>query len=128
MRYCPASTLQVFNGMPTILHSLFASFIQVSALPVVYKLLTAEDKSAQQAAIQMLTFLCQMDSEWQAKEQIALASYDNGIILTVLVERLEATANLNKLSAAKAAELATLLQLLSSATSGIQERDLTPYS
>lgn len=92
--------------------------VQVSALPVVYKLLTAEDKGSQKVAIEMLTFLCEMGSEWQTQEQLNLAKFGNGAILANLVQRIGHLSNQTKLSAAKAAELARLLQLLSSATSG----------
>ena len=95
-----------------------ALYVQVSALPVVYKLLTAQDKGAQKAAIQMLTFLCQMRSEWQSTEQLTLATFGNGVILSDLVQRIESMSKQTKLSSAKSAELASLLQLLSSATSG----------
>lgn len=93
--------------------------VKVSALPVVYKLLTAQDKGAQKVAIQMLTFLCQMGSEWQLQEQLTLARFCDGVILSDLVQRVESMSKQTKLSAAKSAELASLLQLLSSATSGM---------
>ena len=92
--------------------------MQASPLPVVYKLLTADIKAAHQVAIQMLTFLCQMGTEWQTQEQLALANFGNGVVLSNLVERLGAACNESKVSGAKAAELASLLQLLSSATAG----------
>ena len=92
--------------------------VQTSALPVVYKLLTAEDKGSQKVAIEMLTFLCEMGSEWQTQEQLNLAKFDNGVILAHLVQRIGQTSNQTKLSTTKAIELANLLQLLSSATSG----------
>ena len=95
-----------------------ANAMQASPLPVVYKLLTADIKAGQDVAIQMLTFLCQMGAEWQTQEQLALAKFGNGVILSNLVERLGAVCNQTKLSGAKAAELASLLQLLSSATAG----------
>lgn len=95
-----------------------AVLVQACALPVVYRLLTAQDKGAQRVAIEMLTFLCEMGSEWQTQEQLTLANFDKGVILAHLVERIERLSNQTRLSTAKAAELARLLQLLSSATSG----------
>ena len=92
--------------------------VQVSALPVVHKLLTAQDRGSQRVAIEMLTFLCEMGSEWQTQEQLALAKFGNGVILDNLVQRIREISNQTKLSRAKAAELARLLQLLSLATSG----------
>ena len=83
-------------------------------------MLTAEDEKAQQVAIQMLTFLCQMGSDWQSQEQLALAKFGNGVILSNLVDRLGAVCKLKKLSTNNIAELARLMQLLSSATSGWQ--------
>ena len=95
--------------------------MQACALPVVYKLLTAQDKGAQRVAVEMLTFLCEMGSEWQTQEQLTLANFDNGVILANLVERVEGLSTQTRLSTAKATELARLLQLLSSATSGDTE-------
>ena len=85
---------------------------------MVYKLLTAEDKGSQKVAIEMLTFLCEMGSEWQTQEQLNLARFGNGVILASLVQRIQQISNHTKLSTAKAAELAGLLQLLSLTTSG----------
>ena len=99
-----------------------AFLVQVSALPVVYKLLTVEDKGSQKTAVEMLTFLCEMGSEWQTQEQLNLAKFGNGVLLSNLVQRIGRMSNQTKLSTAKAAELASLLQLLSSATSGTAER------
>lgn len=90
----------------------------MSPLPVVYKLLTAQDQGASTAAVQMLTFLCQMGSQRQRQEQLALAKFGNGVILDIVVQRIKKLCSQTKPSTAKAAELTSLLHLLSSATSG----------
>lgn len=72
-------------------------------------------------AVEMLTFLCEMGSEWQGQEQLTLANFDNGVILANLVERIEGLSAQTRLSKAKAVQLTALLQLLSSATSGNTE-------
>ena len=93
--------------------------MQASALPVVYMLLTAEDKGAQTAAVKMLTFLCQVGSDWREQEQVAIAKFGDGAILVDLVERVQSVCHQRKLSPAKALELGSLLQLLSAATAGL---------
>ncbi len=92
--------------------------MQSSCLPVVYKMLTAEDKVAQQAAVKMLTCLCQVDAEWQQQEQLAIANFGNGAILLSLVERVQSACHQRKLSATRVSELSSVLNLVSLTTSG----------
>ena len=88
--------------------------MQESCLPVVFKMLTAQDRGAQQAAIKMLTFLCQVDTEWQQQEQAAIANFRNGAILLHLVGRIHSACHYSKPS-----ELSSILNLVSSATAGM---------
>ena len=92
--------------------------MQSSCLPVVYKMLTAVDKGAQQAAVKMLTCLCQVDAEWQQQEQLAIATFGNGAILLSLVERVQSACHQRKLSATRASELSSVLNLVSLITGG----------
>ncbi len=92
--------------------------MQSSCLPVVYKMLTAEDKGAQQAAVKMLTCLCQVDAQWQQQEQLAIAMFGNGAILLSLVERVQSACHQRKLSATRASELSSVLNLVSLITGG----------
>ncbi|DBA85814.1 TPA: hypothetical protein ACH3X1_005366 [Trebouxia sp. C0004] len=91
-----------------------------SCLPVVYKMLTAEDKGAQQAAVKMLSCLCQVDAEWQQQEQLAIATFGDGAILLRLVERIQSTCHQRKLSVTRASELSSVLNLVSLTTGGCQ--------
>ncbi len=84
-----------------------------------YKLLTAEDLGAQKAAIKMLTFLCQVDSEWREQEQLKVASFGSGAILLNLVDRMQLACHKRKVSAVGAAELGSIMNLVSSATAGM---------
>ncbi len=92
--------------------------MQSSCLPVVSKMLTAEDKGAQQAAVKMLTCLCQVDAEWQQQEQLAIANFGNAAILLSLVERIQSACHQRKLSATRVSELSSVLNLVSLTTSG----------
>ena len=101
------------TGCLTELHAM-----QSSCLPVVYKMLTAEDKGAQQAAVKMLTCLCQVDAEWQQQEQLAIANFGNGAILLSLVERVRSACQQRKLSGTRVSELSSVLNLVSLTSSG----------
>lgn len=92
--------------------------MQSSCLPVVYKMLTAEDKGAQQAAVKMLTCLCQLDAQWQQQEQLAITAFGDGAILLSLVERVQSACYQRKLSATRVSELSSVLNLVSLITGG----------
>ena len=93
--------------------------LQESGMPVIYKLLTARDKAAQGNPIQMMTMCCHSSNDRRAQRQAWIAAFDNGAILLHLVTKVEEAKSWRSLSAARAKELSSILNLISLAADGM---------
>ena len=94
--------------------------LQGALLPLLYKLLTANDTEACIAAVNMLHVLvCTEEQNLLAKQQLAISLYGNGAILLYMATKVQQMCAAHQHSQADQQELSLMLSLLGLIAQGV---------